>query len=152
MNKISKIVLSCVLVLTVTASLVQAQQRDTRSPEEKEFVFRDSLFRVIAHKAAQLPAAKAAGDQAAFKAAAADIAYLAGMITEGFEIENNIYENSRALPAIWEDFENFSNRANVLRDAAQALADSGDMDSYDQRKFGSDNCGGCHRDHKKRLD
>lgn len=151
MNKISKIALSCVLVLTVTASLVQAQQRDTQSPEEKEFVFRDSLFRVIGHKASQLPEAKAKGDQVAFKETAADIAYLAGMITEGFQIENNIYENSRALPAIWEDFENFTNRANVLRDAAQSLADSGDMDSYDPRKFGSDNCGGCHRDHKKRL-
>lgn len=151
MNEISKIALSCVLVLTVTAGLVQAQQRDTRSPEEKEYVFRDSLFRVIAYKASQLPEAKANGDQAAFKDSAADIAYLAGMITDGFQIENNIYENSLALPAIWEDFDNFTNRASILRDAAQALADSGDMDSYDQRKFGSENCGGCHRDHKKRV-
>lgn len=151
MNKNLAVVLSSLLIFFVMASLVQAQQRDTRSAEEKEFEFRDSLFRVIRHKATQLPTAKANGDQAAFKKAAADIAYLAGMITEGFQIENNVLENSLALPAIWEDFDDFTERAATLKNAAQALADSGDMDSYDQRGFGGENCGGCHRNYKKRV-
>lgn len=150
MNKGLLVLLSSILIVSAMATMVQAQQRDTQSPEEKEFVYRDSLFRVIGFKAGQLPAAKASGDVAAFKKAAADIAYLSGLITEGFQIENNIYENSLALPAIWEDFDDFAERADTLRDAAQALADSGDMDAYNPRSFGGENCGGCHRDYKQR--
>lgn len=150
MNKGLVLAISSVLFFSVMASVVYAQGRDTRTPEEKEYVFRDSLFNVIGHKAAQLPAAKAAGDQEAFKKAAADIAYLAGLIEEGFQIENNTFEGSLALPAIWEDFDDFTDRADNLRDAAQALADSGDMDAYDPRGFGGENCGGCHRNYKQR--
>lgn len=150
MKKGLVVAITSALIFSVLASVVYAQGRDTRTAEEKEYVFRDSLFNVIAHKAAQLPAAKASGDQAAFKKAAADIAYLAGMITEGFQIENNTFEGSLALPAIWEDFDDFSERADVLRDAAQALADSGDMESYTPRGFGGETCGGCHRNYKQR--
>ncbi len=134
----------------MSVGMVHAQ-RDTRSPEEKEYVFRDSLFKVIAHKTSQLPAAKASGDQAAFKQAAADIASLAGMITGGFEIQNNVFEGSLALPAIWEDFDDFTAKANDLETAAQALADSGDMESFSIRDFGGSTCGGCHREYKKRV-
>lgn len=150
MKKGLVIAISSALIFSVLASAVFAQGRDTRTAEEKEFTFRDSLFNVIAFKAAQLPAAKASGDQAAFKEAAADIAYLAGMIAEGFQIEKNTFEDSLALPAIWEDFDDFSDRADALRDAAQALADSGDMEAYTPRDFGGENCGGCHRDYKQR--
>jgi|GEM_PF-1652604 cytochrome c556 len=149
MNNFFKIVLTSLITLALTGGVVQAQ--DTPSPEEQEFVFRDSLFRVISYKASQLPAAKAQGDQAAFQEAAADIAYLSDMIVDGFQIEGNIPENSLALPSIWEDFGNFTEKAHDLRNAAQALADSGDMDSYDPRQFGGGNCGGCHRDHKQRA-
>lgn len=149
MNNFFKTMLTSALALTLTCGLAQAQ--DAPSPEEQEYVYRDSLFRVIAYKASRLPAAKAQGDQAAFKAAAADIAVLADMITDGFQIENNIPANSLALPAIWEDFGNFTSKANNLKNAAQALADSGDMGSYDPRGFGGENCGDCHRDHKKRA-
>lgn len=150
MKKGLVVVISSVLFFSVMASEVYAQGRDTRTPEEKEYTFRDSLFNVIAYKATQLPAAKASGDQAAFKKAAADIAYLAGLITEGFQIKDNTFEGSLALPAIWEDFDDFTARAKTLQDAAQALADSGDMESYTPRGFGGENCGGCHRNYKQR--
>ncbi len=149
MKHFSKIALTSMVTLSLIGGIAQAQ--DTPSPEEQEFVFRDSLFRVISYKASQLPAAKAQGDQAAFQEAAADIAYLAEMIPDGFQIDNNIPEGSLALPAIWEDFGNFTEKAQDLQNAAQALADSGDMDSYDPRTFGGGNCGGCHRDHKARA-
>lgn len=150
MNKLFKTMLASIMMLTMTVGIVQAQP-DAPSAEEQQFVYRDSLFRVISYKAGQLPVAKAEGDQAAFQETAGEIAYLAGMITDGFQIQNNAPGNSLALPAIWEDFDNFTNRANILRDAAQALADSGDMDAYDARGFGGENCGGCHRDHKRRV-
>lgn len=149
MNNFFKIALTSLTTLTLACGLVQAQ--DGPTPEESEFVYRDSLFRVIAFKSGQLAPAKAAGDQAAFQEAAGDIAYLAGLITDGFQIEGNIPEGSLALPAIWEDFGNFTQKAHDLRDAAQALADSGDMDAYDPRGFGGGSCGGCHRDHKARA-
>lgn len=150
MNKLLKTMLTSIIMLTMTAGIVQAQP-DAPSAEDQEYVYRDSLFRVISYKSSQLPAAKATGDQATFQATAADIAVLAGMITDGFQIENNIPENSLALPAIWEDFDNFTDKAHNLQNAAQALADSGDMDAYDPRGFGGENCGGCHRDHKQRA-
>ena len=149
MKNIFKLVLTGAIALTMTLGLVHAQGQV--SPEEQEYVYRDSLFRVISYKAYRLPAAKAAGDQAAFQEAAAEIAYLSEMITDGFQIQGNIPENSLALPSIWEDFEDFGEKAMVLRDAAQALADSGDMDDYDPRQFGGTNCGGCHRDYKQRA-
>lgn len=150
MNKLLKTMLASAMMLTMTVGIVQAQP-DAPSPEEQQFEYRDSLMRVISYKASQLPVAKAQGDQAAFQETAAEIAYLAEMITDGFQIENNAPGNSLALPAIWEDFDNFTSKVNNLRNSAQALADSGDMDAYDTRGFGGDNCGGCHRDHKRRV-
>lgn len=150
MSKFLKVVLSSFIVLVVTGSLVQAQQGNQPSAEEKEYTYRDSLFNVISFKSGQLGTAKAAGDVETFKNSAADIVALADMITEGFQIENNIVEGSLALPAIWEDFDDFTAKANVLRDAAQALVDSGDMEGFDPRGFGGTNCGGCHRNYKKR--
>ncbi len=148
MNKFFKVLLTSMMALTLAGGLVA---QDTPSAEEKEYVYRDSLFNVIAFKAGQLPAAKAQGDQAGFQEIAGEIAYLAGMITDGFQIENNIPENSLALPAIWEDFDDFTEKAHNLQNAAQALADSGNMDDYDPRGFGGESCGGCHRDHKARA-
>ncbi|MFK7954724.1 MAG: cytochrome c [Lysobacterales bacterium] len=150
MKTISKAVLTLALVSAMFAGLAHAQ-RDTRTPEEKEYVFRDSLFKVIGHKTSAMAAAQATGDQAAFKQAAADIAYLAGMITGGFQIEGNVFEGSLALPAIWEDFDDFTAKANDLKEAAQGHADSGDLESFSIREFGGSTCGGCHREYKKRV-
>lgn len=149
MKNIFKPLLTGAVALTMAAGLVHAQGQV--SPEEAEYVYRDSLFRVIAFKSSQLASTKAAGDQAAFQETAEEIAYLSEMITDGFQINGNIPENSLALPSIWEDFEDFGEKAMVLRDAAQALVDSGDMDDYDPRQFGGTNCGGCHRDYKQRA-
>jgi cytochrome c556 len=144
--------LSSLMILSLTGSMVQAQQPDTRTAEEKEYVYRDGLFNTIDFKRGKMIEAKMQGNQSAFKKNAADIATLAGLITDGFQIKGNIYENSLALPAIWEDFDNFTDKAANLQNTAQALANSGDMDALDPRKFGSGTCGACHRDHKKRVD
>jgi cytochrome c556 len=151
MKTIVNTVIAVMLSITIGSITVYAQQ-DTRTPGEKEYEFRDSLFRVIAWKMGQVGAAKASGDQAAFKSHMGNIAYMAGLITEGFQIPNNAPNGSLALPAIWEDFDNFSEKADNLINAASALAASGDMDAFDPRKFGGGNCGGCHRDHKQRDD
>ena len=139
------------LVIASTAllfgsSLVHAQA----SPEQLEYDFRSGIFDIINFKSAQMTQAKDAGDQAAFQGHAADMAYLAGLITEGFQIENSVPDNSLALPSIWEDFEDFSEKASNLQAAAQALADSGDMDAFNARSFGGENCGACHREYRAR--
>ncbi len=150
MNKVSKAMLSVAVVAMMFAGLANAQ-RDNRTPEEKEFVFRDSLFKVIGHKTSEMAAAHAKGDQAAFKQASADMAALAGMITGGFQIQGNVFEGSLALPAIWEDFDDFTDKANSLKQAAQAYAESGDLSAFSIREFSGGQCGGCHRNYKNRV-
>ena len=150
MKTLFKPFLSILIALTLTSGIAYAQ--DTRTPEEKEYVFRDSLFRVIEWKMGNLVGAKMKNDPAAFKKHASDMAYLAGLITEGFQIKGNMFEGTRALPAVWEDFGTFEERADRFQKAAQALASSGDMEGFDPRKFGRTNCGGCHKDFKKRDD
>ena len=142
--------LAAILALSLTIGMAAAQ--DNRSPEEREFEFRDSLFRVIAWKLGRLGAAKAGNDSGSFKRHAADMAYLAGLITEGFQIRDNIPADSLALSPIWKDFDDFGKRADTLEDAAATLAASGDMGAFNPRQFGSANCGGCHREYKKRDD
>jgi len=70
------------------------------------------------------------------------------MLEEGFAIENSLPEGTEALPAIWEDFDDFSAKAEALRVAASDLGQDGAMADFNPRQFGSKNCGGCHRDYR----
>lgn len=148
MKNFFKVVLTSAAALTLASSFVQAQPP---SPEDQEYSFRHGLFNVISFKSSQMGAAKTAGDQAAFQEHATDLAYLAGLITEGFQIEGSAPEGSLALPSIWEDFGDFSDKADALQQAALGFAESGDMDSFDPRGFGGQTCGACHREYRARA-
>lgn len=135
--------------LVVTAGTVGAKE-DTRTPEEKAFQFRDGLFHVIEYKFGKMIGAKFAGDKAGFHRIASEIAWLSKMIPEGF-IPNSIVKGSRAKADIWEDWEKFNKKASEFKSNMQGLADAGyDYSSFDPKKFGGDNCGGCHRPFKAR--
>ena len=127
-------------------------QDKTPTPEERAYKFRTSLFQTFGFKFGRLMAAQAQGDEAAFKKHAADMGYLATMLEEGFEIENSLPEGTEALPAIWEDYDGFTAKAQVLRDAAASLGEDGAMASFNPREFGSKNCGGCHREYRIKKD
>ena len=144
-----------VLVICLSLSLFFSAgsifaREDTRTPEEKAFQFRDGLFRVIEYKFGRMIGAKFAGDKAGFHKNAAEIAWLSKMVTEGF-IPNSIVKGSRAKAEIWEDWDKFEKRAMDFTSNMNGLADPAyDIDSFNPKKFGGDNCGGCHRAFKSR--
>lgn len=56
---------------------------------------------------------------------------------------------SEALPAIWEDFDDFSQKANAMKAAAEAMdVRSADALGQSIRSLGR-SCGGCHRTYRK---
>lgn len=140
------------LLLTVVASVVFSGVALSQqpSPEDREYGFRTSLFQTFAWKMGQLAQAKGANDQAGFAKHAKDLAYLSTMTQEGFMIENNIPGGSLAKPAIWEDFDDFGDKAANLTSLSEGLLAEGAMDSFSPRQFGSKACGTCHREYKEK--
>lgn len=140
-----------VLILTlVSISLATSAvaQDDEPTPEDRALKFRTSLFQTFGWKYGQLIGSKIKGDEAAFTKHAADLGYLATMLEEGFQIENSLPEGTTAKPNIWEDYDGFTEKADVLRTAVAGLAEEGAMAEFDPRGFGSKNCGGCHREYR----
>ena len=135
-----------VLSLLLCSAAAVAQQ-DTRTPEEKAYQYRTGVFSALEWKMGQMIAAKFGNDSAQFQKHAGDMAYLAGLIEEGF-IADSIVEGSNAKAEIWQNPEDFANKAAALQKAASEFAQSGDIASFNPRKFGGKNCGGCHRDYK----
>ncbi|MEV8465540.1 cytochrome c [Fluviibacterium sp. DFM31] len=80
------------------------------------------------------------------QAAAANIAETAAEVPALFEAEE-MSEKSRALPAIWQNYEDFSNKADALRVAAETAATQ--IDAHDDLGPAVSNIGGactaCHK-------
>ena len=153
MKKITGYILLALFSLTLTTTVAVAQMRDTRSPAEKAFEFRHGLMHTIEWKFGKLVEAKMQGDKTAFTKNAADLAFLTTMIPEGFELKDSIVKDSSAKKEIWEDWDKFLDKAKNIQQATRELSAPGyDMAAFDPRKFGGQNCGGCHRDFKKRDD
>jgi len=153
MKKITVIIITAVSTMFLMAGVAMAQQGDTRTPEEKAFEFRDGLMHTIEWKFGKVIEAKFKGDKAGFKKQSSDLAYLTTMITEGFELKNSIVKDSKAKQDIWNDWDKFRKKAEDIQQAAHELtADDYDLSAFDPKKFGGQNCGGCHRDFKKRND
>jgi len=151
MKKNLKFIVVTISLLMLTVGSTWAQQRDTRTPEQKTHDFRTGLLQSISWKATQVANAKESGDRSAFQKHASDLAYLASMITEGFELKNSMPEGSAAKKEIWEDWELFLEKAHILQNATKEIASADyDMGSYDARDFGSTICGGCHREFRER--
>lgn len=133
-------------VLAIISGAVLAQKQPT--PEERAYKFRTSLFQTFAWKLGQMAGAKGRNDEAAFSKHAADLSQLSTLIEEGFQIENSLPEGSNAKPEIWQDFEKFQSKAIALTESASNFSEAGAMADFKIKKFGSKNCGGCHRDFK----
>lgn len=126
------------------------------SPEAQAFRYRQAVMRVVARKMGPMGAmarGDAPVDDAAFRKNAADLAVMAGMITEGFMPEGSP-AGSAALPEIWTNWDDFNQKAADLQAAADALAmatASGGFEagqSLVQSTAGT--CGGCHRAYRRR--
>lgn len=147
MKPIIKMLSSAVLMLSTVAVFAHAQPPTI---EEQAVGFRQGVFQSLSWKIGQLAGAKAQNDRAAFQRHADDLAYLTGLITEGF-IANSLVADSKAKPSVWEDSEGFQEAAKKMQSmAADIAAANYDMNSFDARNFGREGCGGCHKNFKER--
>lgn len=128
------------------------------SPEANAFRYRQAVMRVIARKMGPMGAmarGDAPVDDAAFRRAASELAVMAGMVTEGFMPEGAI-AGSAALPEIWTNWDDFSQKAADLQAAADALATATASGGFEagqslvQSTAGT--CGGCHRGYRRRAE
>jgi cytochrome c556 len=127
---------------------------DADTPEGQAFAYRHAVMEVLANKTATIGGMAREEiplDEAVFTKATADLAALAGMVTEGFDTEG-IATGSRATPEIWSNWDDFVAKAGDLEQAAQALADAAATGGFSaaqgmvQGTVG--NCGGCHRSYR----
>lgn len=147
MNPIVKLFCGAVFLLSTTTLSAHAQPP---SIEEQAVGFRQGVFQSLSWKVGQLAGAKAQNDRAAFQKHADDLAYLTGLITEGF-IANSLVADSKAKPSVWEDSEGFHEAAKKMQGmAAEIAAADYDINSFDARSFGREGCGGCHKNFKER--
>lgn len=127
------------------------------SPEGQAYDYRHSLMHLAAAKMAliggmareEMPL-----DEARFVQATADLAALAGMNLEGFEMTQGVAAGSRALPAIWENWDDFQQRNTDFVDATMALAEAAAAGGFAQAQGlvqgTASTCGGCHRGYRQR--
>jgi cytochrome c556 len=132
----------------------QAELEDT--PEARAFLFRQAVMRVIAEK--MIPIGGMArgdipADDALFTKSATDLVTMAGMATEGF-MPQGVPNGSRSLPAIWENWDDFEQKAQDFQQAAQAVADAAQSGGVSAAQSLvqplAQTCGGCHRTYRER--
>jgi cytochrome c556 len=124
------------------------------SPEGEAYMYRDAVMHAIAHKMGSL-GGMARGeitvDEDQFVKDATDLGVLAGMATEGF-MPQGTPAGSRAMPEIWENWDDFQQKAQAFEDAAQSLSDAaesgGFMAAQGLVQPVAQTCGGCHRTYR----
>jgi cytochrome c556 len=130
---------------------------DADTPEGQAFQFRQAVMRVVANKMVTIGGMAREEiplDEAVFTKATADLAVLAGMLTEGFMPEG-IPTGSNALPEVWSNWADFEQKAADFSNAAAGLAaaaESGGFASAQGLVQGTaGTCGGCHRTYRARA-
>lgn len=130
---------------------------DADTPEGQAFQFRQAVMRVAASKMAMIGGMARQEiplDEAAFTKATADLAVVAGMITEGFMPEG-ASTGSNALPEVWTNWADFEQKAADLSNATAGLAaaaQSGGFASAQGLVQGTaGTCGACHRTYRARA-
>lgn len=124
------------------------------SEEGLAFQYREGLMHAISWKVAGLRAmadGEVPADDEAFSEGATDVAALAGMVIDGFIPGSNV-PGSRALPEIWENWEDFTRRMEEMQMAADSLvaaARSGGVAGSDSAlRSLAQTCGNCHRTYR----
>lgn len=125
------------------------------SPEADAYRYREGLMHAIAWKSGQvrgMAQGEIPPDDTAFTKNAEDLAALAGMISDGF-IPDSAVEGSRALPAIWENWDDFVQRAQDLQAAAESVASmaaGGGLSAAQSAALDlGQNCGACHDSYRE---
>ncbi len=128
------------------------------SPEAEAFRFRNAVMEIAAYKATRIGGMHREEiplDEDEFVESTRDLANVAGMVTDGFMPESPVAD-SRAMPEIWENWEDFEQQAQAFQDAAEALADTAEQQGFEaartmvQDTLGT--CGDCHRAYRASED
>ena|SRR5690606_14620633 len=126
------------------------------SPEAQAFRYRQAVMRVIAQKMVPLGGMSRGDievDEELFTKSATDLATMSGMTTEGF-MPQGTPAGSRSLPAVWENWEDFEQKAAEFQQAAQALAEAAESGGFQSAQSlvqpVAQTCGGCHRTYRER--
>ena len=105
------------------------------SPEGQAFLYRDAVMTVLAGKTLTIGGMAREDiplDEAEFSKAVNDLAALAGMVVEGLMPEG-IPAGSRSLPEVWENWDDFVDKAADLENAAAALAEGDNPEPIDRQ-------------------
>lgn len=133
-------------------------EADMDTPAGQAYMYRESVMTLLANKLGliggmareEIPL-----DEAKFVKATADLAALASMLPDGFETDD-IAPQSRSLPVIWQQRDDFDSKANDLIQASQGLADAAQRGGFSaaqglvQGTQGT--CGACHRMYRARTE
>ena len=151
-----------VAVLAAAALATAAFAEGHMTPEvERAINARQAHMTLYAHNLGPLGAM--AQDQMPYDAemaamAAQNLAALAALSQAGYWVEDSdsdFVEETRALPAIWEDMDGVMAEAQKLQEATAALAEvaGNDLESL-KAAFGpvGQACGSCHRSYRQRDD
>ena len=124
------------------------------SPAGQAYVYRQAVMDLVANKMGTvggMARGEIPDDQAAFTKAAADLVTLAGMVTEGFEVEG-VPAGSRSTPDIWSNMGDFEAKAQDFTNAVSAVAAAAQSGDFAGAKELAGNiggtCGGCHRPYR----
>jgi cytochrome c556 len=127
---------------------------DPESPEGKAYIYRHSVMELIDAKSSLLVGMarqEIALDESVFAQAAADLAALSAMTSDGFE-NHTLVEGSRTSPAVSENWDDFQQKLNDLVQATAELADAAQRGGFAAAQGlvqpTMQNCGGCHRPYR----
>jgi cytochrome c556 len=150
--KTSSSILTTTMVIAGFAALTAcgAGGSDPETPEFEAFKYRDSVMHLLEDKTLiinQMYREQVPLDEEIFVEATQDLAALANMMLDGFENQTLVPE-SRADPAIWENWDDFEARANNLIEGASALAEAASTGGFAAARGFVEGavgtCGSCH--------
>ena len=132
-------------------------QKVPDTPQGNAYLFRNGLMEVMAYKLEPLGKMARGSmpvDEKEFVQYANDLNTASQWILEGFMPEGAIPQ-SRALPAIWKNYDDFKMKAMAMQDAVKKVADAANSGGFKaaQPLVGAVGmaCGGCHRAYRKRT-
>lgn len=124
------------------------------SPEAQAFRYRNAVMEIAAYKATRIGGMHREEiplDEDVFVESTRDLAAVSGMMLEGFMPEGAVGP-SRAMPAVWENWDDFEQNAQAFQDAAEMLAATAEQEGFEaarglvQPMLGT--CGDCHRTYR----
>ncbi len=134
---------------------------DEDSPEFAAMVYRQGLMQVLGYKVSALrdmAEGTIEADAGVFAKYAADAAVAAGMLLEGFEgmeaSGTDALPGSGALPDVWSNWDDFSQKAAELSAAADMVSAAANEPGFAVSAESADPlgpvCGNCHRPYRQR--